>query len=272
LQQQADAVYRSLETRGLGKHVEPALLKLVRVDRDGQAVRRRAMLSAFSTPEAKVIAAFTEARLLSTHGSDAHTTTEAAHEALLRQWPPLRRAIDRASKTLATFARVEQLAEHWEASGGHPSYLQTGASLQRILVVAQGHRVSDLLDVYLRASIAYAAPSFYRVFWAFAFDWSLAFILIMSSPAQLREQLGLREGGEYYPWSFYAVVLAVTMLTRAIGYRFGRSIGMRWMGLVLTDTQGQRPTWKLALLRALMAPVPRRDAICGTVVVSCSGS
>lgn len=266
LEKRADDVLRRLEEEGLGGAVEPVLLRLAAIDKTGRAVRRRLRLASLNAQERRIVRAFTEARLLTSSGADDGATVEAAHEALLRQWSPLRRAIERSAELISTFARLEQLAEHWDASGGHASYLQTGPALPRALALAQGHRLSDLVSSYLQASAAHARPSLARRMAAAVLDLPVA--LVVTTWVALLAPTTLGAAIFRDSWLFVAALFVVFIAVRAIGFGLGRSPGMRLMGLVLTDEHGRRPAWGRAALRAVLQPLPNCDQICGTMLVT----
>jgi hypothetical protein len=54
---------------------------------------------------------------------------EVPHEALLRQWAPLREAIDRSRTSLRLLADLTRAAADWEANHRDPAYLLRGARL-----------------------------------------------------------------------------------------------------------------------------------------------
>src|SRR5688500_8434314 len=56
-------------------------------------------------------------------------TEEAAHEALLRQWEPLREAIERSRNSLRMRADLGREAADWRAGGRDASYLLRGSRL-----------------------------------------------------------------------------------------------------------------------------------------------
>src|SRR3712207_3506671 len=94
LQRRADQLLEELRGEGRDQLVVPTLLKLATIDRNGEAIRRRLRRSTLSSEEQMVVQAFVDARLLtSDRGPDGEITVQVAHEALLRQWPPLREAI-----------------------------------------------------------------------------------------------------------------------------------------------------------------------------------
>jgi WD40 repeat protein/energy-coupling factor transporter ATP-binding protein EcfA2 len=132
LQRRADHILDELTRRGKGPDVLPTLLKLAAVDAADEAVRRRVALDSLAVTERAVIDAFMEARLLVTRVlSDAAETVsvEVAHEALLRQWPPLRKAIEDSGNSLRMRAELEHLAADWEERGRDESYLLRGGRL-----------------------------------------------------------------------------------------------------------------------------------------------
>jgi WD40 repeat protein len=129
LQRQADRVTEELGQLGSGELVIPTLMKLVSVDAQGMPTGRRVRRAELSTQENDIIQAFVAARLLK---SDAlgEASVEVVHEALLRQWPPLRRAIDARSSDLQLRTELERLAHDWERANRHNSYLLRGERLQ----------------------------------------------------------------------------------------------------------------------------------------------
>ena len=95
LQRSADRELRRLDERGLAEGVIPTLSKLVAIGPDGQLTRRRLPRRALGSRESQIVDAFIEARLLTSNQIEGDSVVEVAHEALLRQWPPLREAIER---------------------------------------------------------------------------------------------------------------------------------------------------------------------------------
>ncbi|MGN7250368.1 nSTAND1 domain-containing NTPase [Arthrobacter sp. SAFR-014] len=142
LTRRADQILDELTRRGLGSRVLPTLLKLVSVERRGEPTRRRVQRRSLVPDECIVVDTFVEARLLT---SAADTTTAAddrkrtngggqgvidvAHEALLRQWPPLCRAIGEAREWLERRSELDRLAADWEQGGADESFLLRGGRL-----------------------------------------------------------------------------------------------------------------------------------------------
>ncbi|MGW6457111.1 nSTAND1 domain-containing NTPase [Streptomyces sp. NPDC055078] len=109
------------------------LLKFVTVQ--GQEVaRRRVPLSELTDRERRVVDAFVDARLLM---SDVHGDTlsgqvpcaQVTHEALFRQWAPLRQEVEARTEQLRQRAELERWAEDWERSVRSDDYLLTGERL-----------------------------------------------------------------------------------------------------------------------------------------------
>ncbi|CAM5637791.1 nSTAND1 domain-containing NTPase [Streptomyces aurantiogriseus] len=157
----ADEVRDDLERQGYGDLVLPTLLNLTNIDESGEPTRRRIPYATLSTDERVVVQAFTHARLLTTKESRADVTVEVAHEALLRQWPPLQQAIKDAHQDLRVRSDLERLANDWEQGDHDESYLLRGGRLQAVEDWADRHPGElggeDSREVrFLRASQALA--------------------------------------------------------------------------------------------------------------------
>ena len=130
LQRKADELVADLTRRGNGPLIVPTLLRLASVDEDGLPVRRRLPLSVFTDDERDVIDAFVDGRLLTTNsGNGIGTSVEVAHEALLRQWGPLRQAIETSRESLRRRAEIGREAADWLSGGRDDSYLLRGERL-----------------------------------------------------------------------------------------------------------------------------------------------
>ena len=129
LRRQADGAASVLARLGQGDRVLPTLLSLVTVEAGGEPARRRVRLATLSSAEIEVIQTFVDARLLKLEGDGDDAICEVAHEALLRQWRPLRQAIERERHSLERRAEIEELAQDWEAAGRDDSYLLRGTRL-----------------------------------------------------------------------------------------------------------------------------------------------
>ena len=158
LRRQADLLTDELHRRGYSGVVLPTLLKLVTVDEAGEPTRRRVERRRLLTAENAIVQAFVDARLLTSNRAGEEGTVEVAHEALLRQWPPLRQAILDAQEGLRIRSQVERLAGDWERGGHDESYLLRGTRLVAFEAWA-GQHPDDLGTVdrrFLAASKALA--------------------------------------------------------------------------------------------------------------------
>jgi hypothetical protein len=137
LRNRADRVTEELGRRGHGELVVPTLVRLATVTGQDEPTRRRVRRSTLSPDEQAVVDAFIEARLLTsdhapaaaTDGAPGDATVEVAHEALLRQWPPLREAIEADRNGLRLRSELERLAADWERANRDDAYLLRGARL-----------------------------------------------------------------------------------------------------------------------------------------------
>ncbi|MFJ5560432.1 AAA family ATPase [Streptomyces sp. NPDC093250] len=133
LARQADNTVAGLGTGDTIDFVLRVLLKFVTVE--GQEVARRHVpLSDLTDRERHVVDAFIDARLLrSDVRGDAVTGQEpyaqVTHEALFRQWAPLRQEVEARAERLRERAELERWAEDWERSGRSADYLLTGERL-----------------------------------------------------------------------------------------------------------------------------------------------
>jgi hypothetical protein len=129
LRAQAERTARALANAGYTELMLPTLLRLAAVAADGEPVRRRVLRRALSAAEDIVVQAFINARLLVSREEEGETLVEVAHEALLRQWPPLRHAIEACRDELRLRAEFEQWVQEWERAGRQNSYLVGGERL-----------------------------------------------------------------------------------------------------------------------------------------------
>lgn len=104
--------------------VIPALLKFVTIDRN-EPTRRRVPRADLSPAEQEVADAFVAGRLLTGDGG----LLDVAHEALFRQWPPLRQAVEARAEDLRRRTELERWAQDWEYAGRAEAYLLTGERL-----------------------------------------------------------------------------------------------------------------------------------------------
>ncbi|CAM5685340.1 nSTAND1 domain-containing NTPase [Streptomyces aurantiogriseus] len=135
LARQADNTVSAL---GAGVGIDFILRVLLRfVTVEGQEVaRRRVPLSELDERDRHVVDAFVEARLLRTDVTGAGSAAEGSepcaqvtHEALFRQWAPLRQEVEARAERLRERAELERWATDWERAGRSDDYLLTGERL-----------------------------------------------------------------------------------------------------------------------------------------------
>ena len=133
LARQADNTVAGLGTGDSVDFVLRVLLKFVTVE--GQEVARRPVpLSDLSDRERRVVDAFVDARLLQSdvRGDPAtgqESYAQVTHEALFRQWAPLRQDVEARAERLRERAELERWAQDWERAGRSTDYLLTGERL-----------------------------------------------------------------------------------------------------------------------------------------------
>ncbi|MFP4555222.1 MAG: hypothetical protein ACLFRT_15380, partial [Actinomycetota bacterium] len=132
----AETIYHQLEPR-LQEKARDILLRLVTVDENARDTRRRVRWSELESLGMtrvdldRIVTPFVTERLLladrdpTTRGP----TVEVAHEALLREWPRLRRWIEEERDTLIVTRKLRAAMQEWETAGRHPDYLPTGSQL-----------------------------------------------------------------------------------------------------------------------------------------------
>ena len=136
---------------GLGEHNQGLMKRMVErlvvVEASGEAARRRAIrteLVALADGEAgsaeALLETWIQARLLvaDRRPDTREPTVEIAHEAVLRQWPRLRRWIDTDRERLLAVAQLEQAATTWVDLDRDRGALLRGARLERALDATTG--------------------------------------------------------------------------------------------------------------------------------------
>ena len=139
----AEQLYQSLD-EGERAAVRRLFEHLVVIDADDEPTRRRAAREELSeaTADGSVDAAvdlWASARFLSLdrHPRSRVPTVEIAHEALLREWPRLRRWIDGDRDTLMVLGHLREAATSWVELDRDPGALYRGAQLQVAIEVAE---------------------------------------------------------------------------------------------------------------------------------------
>ncbi len=128
LSKQADRVVEGLQDIGR-EPVLSTLLRFVTLDESGPT-RRRVPRRVLNAAERRVVDAFVDARLLVSTMVGGEATVEVAHEAIFRQWPPLRQAVEARADELRGRAELERWAQDWERAGRSDAYLLGGERLE----------------------------------------------------------------------------------------------------------------------------------------------
>ncbi|MGV9642905.1 nSTAND1 domain-containing NTPase [Streptomyces sp. NPDC003514] len=125
LSDQADRISAELRASDADAPVLATLLRFVTLEL-GEPTRRRVDRGELTEREGAVAEAFVAGRLLT--GADG--VLDVAHEALFRQWPPLRQAVDARAEELRHRTELERWARDWEHSGRQEAYLLNGERLR----------------------------------------------------------------------------------------------------------------------------------------------
>ncbi|MFE0105914.1 AAA family ATPase [Streptomyces sp. NPDC059009] len=152
LAEQADRIADELRGADPGAPVLGALLKFVTLEH-GEPTRRRVRRGDLAPGERAVVDAFVAGRLLTSDGD----VVDVSHEALFRQWAPLRGAVAGAAEMLRRRTELERSAQDWEHSGRRDGYLLGGERLAvtRGWVAAEPEAVGGgpLVAAFLEESI-----------------------------------------------------------------------------------------------------------------------
>ncbi|WP_435108577.1 nSTAND1 domain-containing NTPase [Nocardiopsis synnemataformans] len=128
LTRHADQVTAELRAEADLDRILRVLLRFVTVT-SGDATRRRVALAELDARDRHIVDAFVDARLLVSDVHDGGPVAQVAHEALFRQWAPLRQQVEAHTERLRQRAELERWSGDWESSRRHPDYLLTGARL-----------------------------------------------------------------------------------------------------------------------------------------------
>jgi WD domain, G-beta repeat len=166
LRRRADRITDELTRRGQGPLILPTLLKLASIEGEEEPTRRRLRRGELAPKEQEVVDAFVEARLLTSGKSeeageeDGAAFVEVAHEALLRQWAPLRQAIEEERSSSRMRSELERLATDWDQARrkheNEDSYLLVRGRLAEFRDWADQHaaELGPIEREFLRASEA----------------------------------------------------------------------------------------------------------------------
>jgi WD40 repeat protein len=130
---------------------------MVRVDPEGEYVRRPAAVDAIPPRAQPLIDRLAKARLLTMHDEQGVRTVEVAHEALLRKWPLLRGWLDEEREFLVGKAQLEQDLLDWERAAPQQKSdaLLTGLKLTRarLWLLAKPHQLTTHEREFIQAGI-----------------------------------------------------------------------------------------------------------------------
>ncbi|MDT0330007.1 AAA family ATPase [Nocardiopsis lambiniae] len=128
LARHADQVTAELRAEADLDRILRVLLRFVTVT-SGDATRRRVRSAELDARDRHIVDAFVDARLLTSDVHDGGPVAQVTHEALFRQWAPLRQQVEAHTERLRQRAELERWSGDWEGAGRHPDYLLTGARL-----------------------------------------------------------------------------------------------------------------------------------------------
>jgi WD40 repeat protein len=148
----ADAAARGFGPDALRECLD-TLLRFVTLAAGG-ATRQRVPATVLTERQREIVRSFVDARLLtSDRDDDGRVRYDVAHEALLRQWPPLREYIQLHEDNLRRLTELVPLARAWHRAGRSPDYLITGARLADALAWSRtGQGVGEDLREFLDAA------------------------------------------------------------------------------------------------------------------------
>jgi hypothetical protein len=130
---------------------------MVRVNEEGEYVRRPTPMDALSVRALPLIERLANARLLTIRQERDATMVEVAHEALLRKWPLLRRWLDEEREFLTGRNELELDLRDWEGAAPKKKAqaLLTGLKLDRAeaWLAAKPHQLSDGERNFIKASV-----------------------------------------------------------------------------------------------------------------------
>lgn len=135
----AESIFKELKIDQPQETLQRVFRDLVEVDERGTATRRRVPQSAFigDHPAQKLVAAFTDARLLTTSNDTGEPVVEVAHEALFRNWKTLAEWIVQAQDDLRLLRQFERNALDWERRGRLLEIRPRNEQLKLLLIAAQ---------------------------------------------------------------------------------------------------------------------------------------
>ncbi|GAB6042824.1 nSTAND1 domain-containing NTPase [Endothiovibrio diazotrophicus] len=105
---------------------------LVQMDTEGLPTRRRVRRTDLPEPQAPVVEALIQARLLAVEGEGAECALSVAHERLFQAWPALARWVDEHQEALRLLRQGKLDAAEWQRQGRDLVYLWHTDRLRRL--------------------------------------------------------------------------------------------------------------------------------------------
>jgi WD40 repeat protein len=105
------------------------LMAFVTLDAAGRPARRRKRRGDLPSATHAIVAAFEQARLLTTHTADGVEFVSVAHETLFTAWDRMAKAIAAAAATLKLRRDLEHAAVEWDRAGRSPAFFWRGERL-----------------------------------------------------------------------------------------------------------------------------------------------
>jgi WD40 repeat protein/DNA-binding SARP family transcriptional activator len=220
------------------------LLRLAGEDTGGAVVRRRVGLaeleSASGDDVARVLALLTDRRLLTMSA----TTVEVAHEALLREWPRLRRWLEQDADGRRVHRHLADAAREWDERGRAPGDVYGGARLAAALEWRDGHEheLNATERAFLHASQTAAERAHRRLRLALVGVAALLVIAALGGVIALHQRGSARSEAR----AAEAQRLGAQAL---IEQRPDRSLLLARQGVALDDSRVTRSSLLAALLR-----------------------
>nr|MDJ0706886.1 pentapeptide repeat-containing protein [Leptolyngbyaceae cyanobacterium MO_188.B28] len=171
LKQQANKVYDSLtqDQQLTAKHI---FLNLTQLGEGTEDTRRRVLQQNLVSDQhseetvSQVVKKLVDSRLIVTNelvgkgeSTDRVAVIDVAHEALIRNWPLLRRWLDENRDLLRQQRKIEVAAEEWRAQKKYPDYLLQGRQLLDTKRFQKEHGqalpLSQIGQTYMQRSLEY---------------------------------------------------------------------------------------------------------------------
>ena len=132
---------------------------MVRVNSEGEYVRRPAMLSALPPSALSLLERLSRARLLTILEDRGVVIVEVTHEALLRKWPLLRGWLDEEREFLIAQDQLEQDLREWETAAldQKTDALLGGLKLtrSRAWLMSKPNQLTEIERKFIQASVAH---------------------------------------------------------------------------------------------------------------------